>query len=235
MIPCPVCNAPNHHLAVVCVSCHGFLQGRTENLDLFSTTWEVIERPGRALHMIALARHKNYALFLSAAGGIAMAFALFWLMKAGEVSGSLLNILAAGLLAGPLFGVIILLLTSGLAWGVARVFRLRMTFRNTFATFSYSLVPVVLSMVCVLPIEILTFGQFFFTRNPSPALLKPGAYYILLSLDALFLLWTLILQQFGLRVLLNAGWVKTLLVQCIPLGILAGLLSWGISVLLAIA
>jgi hypothetical protein len=231
MISCPVCKSPNHHLAIVCVSCHGFLQGRTENLDLFSTAWEVIDRPKRALRTIAVARHKNYALFLSGTAGIAMAFAIFWLVKAGEYAGSLLTLLAAGFAVGPPLGVILILAVSMLAWGMAKLLSVRLTLRNTFAVFAYSLVPVVLSLICVLPIEILTFGLFFFTRNPSPAVLKPTSYDVLLALDGLFLVWTLVLQHLGLRVLLEAGWVKTLLVQVVPLGIVAWLALWGLAVL----
>ncbi len=213
MIVCSVCRTENHHLAITCRSCGGFLQAKVENLDLFSTAWGVIERPRRAFRTIGLAVHKNFAYVLAATSGIAFVFLAFWIVKAGDQAESLLNIIAAALAVGPFFGIAALLAGAALAQAVSSIVRAPLTFRNCFALFAWSMVPVVISLLVVMPVEILSFGQFFFTTNPSPLVLRPVSYVILLGLDGLFALWTLLLQFAGLKTLLQNGWGKAVLVQ----------------------
>jgi len=218
MMTCPICHTENHHLAVICSSCGGFLQYRADNLDLFTTAWGVIERPRRAFHFIATARHKNYTYILSAFAGIGMMFSIFWIMKAGNYSESLLNLLAAGLALGPFLGILSTLLYSIIVKLESKVLSLVLSFRNAFAVGAYSLVPIVLSVIFILPIELLTFGQYFFSSNPSPFVLRPVSYSVLLTLDALFACWSLALQFVGLRVLLRIRWTKVLLILVIGNG-----------------
>ena len=218
MITCSVCHTDNHHLSVVCSSCGSFLQYRADNLDLFATAWAIIERPRRAFHLIATARHKNYAFFLSAIAGIGMMFSIFWFIKAGNYSESLLNLLIAGFCLGPFLGILAILLYSLILKIESKFLSFVLTFRNAFALGAYSLLPIVLSVIFILPIEVLTFGQFFFSSNPSPFVLRPVSYSVLIVLDGLFLCWSIALQLLGLRVLVQSSWIKTTLILCIGNG-----------------
>jgi len=86
MITCPVCGTRNHHLTIVCGSCGGFIQGRVENLDLFSTIWKLIERPRAAFLSISLSRYKNYSTIVPSVAGIGLVFAFFWFIPASFVA-----------------------------------------------------------------------------------------------------------------------------------------------------
>jgi hypothetical protein len=210
MITCNVCNTSNHHLAILCSSCGGYLQGRVDNLDLFATGWKIIESPLSAMRIVALARHKNYAAILSAIAGIALTFFIFWLYKLGDHAQTIVNVLGAGLVVGPIIGIIVVLLYSAVITLEIRVSRMQASFRNIFATVSYALVPLVLSVFLVLPIEVMTFGTYFFTSEPSPYLLKPASYILLLSLDGIFALWSIMLLFIGMKTLLDISWARTL-------------------------
>ena len=225
MIVCPVCNSSNHHLAVVCTSCGSFLQRKVDNLDLFETSWTVLESPRRGFRSIAIAHHKNYVFALSSLAGIGFAFTYFWLVKAGDVMTDLIGLLAAGISSGIIVGPFIVLLFS-LILKVLTIFgRTKVGYRNLYAVSSYSLLPVVISVFTLLPVELLTFGTFMFSRNPSPYLLKPVSYIVILSLDGMCALWTIVLLATGMKVLLDSGWKRAWAVAFISLLIFFGLLA----------
>ncbi|MBI4546396.1 MAG: YIP1 family protein [Ignavibacteriae bacterium] len=231
MITCTICQTQNHHLAVICSSCGSFIQARIENIDLFATSWKVLESPRKAFHTIAVAQHKNYILFLSAVAGIAFTFFTFWVIKAGEFSESLLNILAAGFAVGPVVGILVVLLYAALLTSISHVMRLSVSLKNAYAVTTYALVPIIISVILVLPIEILTFGIYFFTSKPSPYALKPVSYVILLILDGIFTLWSLLLLWVGIKVLLDSSWMKALSVMLISLVIILGICTLVFSMI----
>jgi hypothetical protein len=224
-ILCPVCGTTNHHLAVTCSSCGSFVQGRVETLDLFATMWGVLERPGRAFYKIAIARHKNYSLFLSALAGIAVTFLTFWLVKIGDHTESILSLIAGGFVLGPFVGVLSLLIFSAIVSALASVTRTRMSFRNTLAVSSYASVPIILSLVFTLPIELMSFGVYFFASNPSPYALRPTSYVLLVGLNVVFTIWTIVLLVVGARKLSDRGLLRSAVLALLPLLIYVGLVS----------
>lgn len=233
MIDCPVCGTRNHHLATVCSSCGGFVQGRVENLDLFSTIWKLIEQPRYAFHQICIARFKNYSTIISAIAGVGFVFAFFWYVKAGDQSGSAFNLLAGGAVAGPPVGVLLTFLLTLTSWTVLRATGVRVRFRNLYAVLAYSLIPVLLAVVFVLPLEIFTFGRYFFSTNPPPWLLKPVSYYLFISLGAAVACWTFLLSAIGMRALLDTGWAGSVAVTSAISGLVI-LAGWIGGLLLAV-
>ncbi len=226
MINCPVCSTSNHHLNITCSSCGGYVQGRVDNLDLFSTIWKLIERPRAAFLAIALARYKNYSTIVSAVAGIGVVFAFFWFVKAGDHTASAFNLVMGGFVVGPPAGVVLVTAMSLIAAVLLRLTGTRVKFRNLYAVLSYALVPVLLSVVFVLPLEIFTFGRYFFSINPPPWLIKPVSYYLFLSLGAIVAGWTVYCAHTGLRVLLDCRWiVSAALVSALLLVFL--LTSWA--------
>lgn len=229
MIICAVCHTQNSHLAITCKQCRGFLQTRIENLDLFSIGWKTIERPRKAFHSIAVAQHKNYSLLLAGTAGIAMVFLLFWMIKAGEYSASLINILVAGFSTGPVFGLLVVLAFSVSMRLLSYFSEVRVSLSQLYAVSSYALVPIVASVVLILPIEVMTFGVYFFTKNPSPFMLKPLSYIILLGLDGIFAAWTLVLLFVGMKTMYNESWLATGVRVVISLVVVSGAVALAVS------
>jgi len=206
MIDCPVCSTRNHHLNVVCASCGGFVQGRVENLDLFSTIWKLIERPRSAFHQIAIARYKNYSTIVPALSGAGFVFAFFWFVSAGDQTSSAISLLIGGMVAGPPAGAVLTLLMSILLWSALRISRVDVRFRNLYAVLAYCTVPVLLGTVFILPLEVFSFGRYFFSLNPPPWLLKPVSYYVFVGLGYAVAAWTFALAATGIKVLLDVRW-----------------------------
>lgn len=225
MITCPVCQKANHHLAPICEFCGCFLQQKIDNLNLFEMMWRMVESPRRAFQTIARARHKNYMIVLSSLAGVGFAFTLFWFLNVGDILTDLISLVAYGVSFGLFLGPIFILFFSIFVKLVTLFNRTKVRFRNIYSVSSYALMPVVATVFSLLPIELLTFGVYMFSRNPSPYTLKPFSYVIILGLDGLCALWTVILFVMGMRVLLDSGWRKAILVALCSLLAYFGLIT----------
>ncbi|MDH4069393.1 MAG: YIP1 family protein [Ignavibacteria bacterium] len=194
MISCPVCGTGNRELAVTCASCHGFLQSKTDALDLFSTVWNVIEGPARAFRTVALATHKNFVLFLASLFGMSWLFTALWVTDSGDRIRSLFVLILLGLIGGPPSGIILLMTVSGIILWLGRRLGGEATFRNTFAVMAYATVPLCLSLLFVLPVELGVFGHSLFGTMPPASALKPMIYTILVGIQGATVLWFIALS-----------------------------------------
>jgi len=86
----------------------------------------------------------------------------------------------------------------------------------------------ILSLVFVLPIELMTFGLYLFSFNPHPITIKPTLYIVLLSFDVVLILWGLILSIVGTKVGNQIPLWKSISTVVLLYGIVAsGLLTGG--------
>jgi len=197
MVECPACGSENSSFASVCVSCKSFLQAKIENLDLFATLWEIVESPRGAFLKIVLSKHKNYSVLMSAFFGIAVTYEFFWFMRWGNSTSNLFSLLAGGLIAGPLVGVLFL----GAAALILQRIKPKSAWKDAYAVLVYAGAPLIFSFVFIFPVEIAVFGLFFFGSNPPPSVLDPFAYYALRTISAMAGLWALILVGLAISVL----------------------------------
>ncbi len=200
MLICPVCGHQNDDLAVVCVSCKGYLQAKVDTLDLFHTVWGLLEAPGATMRRIVIARHKNYVVLLSCLFGMALAFCAMWYLSLGRVLGGLGPTLAIGILAGPVIGLIAVVVIGNVIRLASRLFGGHATMRETLPMVAYAMVPIVISLVVVFPLEIAVFGQYLFDNNPPPLVINPPAFIGLVALDVLAVIWAWALLITGTRV-----------------------------------
>jgi hypothetical protein len=230
MIRCSVCGTDNDDLAVLCSKCKSYLQTKVDTLDLFGTIWLLIEAPRRAMKRIVLARYKNYVYFLSMLFGISLLYTAMWYRNIGKVFNDLFILLIGGFLAGPVVGVLYLLLCSVVLAGFTRLLGGKANVRNTFAVVAYSTVPIAFSLVFVLPVEVAIFGLSFFDNNPSPLVLKPVEYVVLIGLDVAVTIWSWILLVEGIVVANGFTRLRSAIAGALVL-ILAGLSAAGLHFL----
>jgi hypothetical protein len=200
MINCTVCQTENDQYSTICKKCGSFLQNRIPNLDLFDVVWKTLESPKNAFRLIMIADHKNYALFLYSLLGIALTFASFWYFSFGERIDNILFIIFFGLVIGLPVGVAFCPIISTLHWGVSKILGNKRSFRDSLGITSYSFTPIIIALVFILPIELLTFGMYFFTFNPPPITIKPVLYMVLMGLNGVMVIWSWILLIIGTNV-----------------------------------
>lgn len=197
MISCSVCTHANDDLQTICSTCGSYIQDRVPNLDFFATMWRLVESPKEAFHKITIAEHKNYVLFLMMFLGIATSFGLLWARNAGNEFNNLLYLILLGFVIGLGIALPIgLLLTVTVHW-MLRLFGGKGTLKNTYGVLGWSLMPIMLSVSIILPIELASIGLRLFSTNPSPMDVKPVVYIVLLGLDGFAALWTINLAKVG--------------------------------------
>ena len=227
MIVCSVCQAENDDFAIVCSSCKSFLQTRVDTLDLFSTAWQLIESPTAAFKKIVLSQHKNYLILLSSLLGMSIVYGMIWFEKLGNAFSNVLTIVGAGLLIGPIVGIIFVLALGFFSMRTSKALGGRTTLKNMSAVVAYSTIPIVLSLVFVFPVEIAVFGSDFFGTNPPPMVIKPVVYVTLLGMDFLAVAWSFVLLVKGTSVATGFSTVKSLTVTLASGGV-AGLCFVGL-------
>jgi hypothetical protein len=225
MTKCPVCGAENPDLATVCHSCKGFVQAKVDTIDLFSTCWGLVETPGSTFRRIALARNKNYVVFLSAIFGIAIVYTYFWYWEVGSRMPNLVTLLGIGLAAGVFIGVALIGILALVSRFVLRFAGSSVSFRNSNAVLAYAGMPLVASLFIIFPLEIAIFGPYLFDRNPSPMVLNPAVYIALIGLDGIAALWSVALVVLGMRTAGSTSWFMAVLVSLVASGILALLIT----------
>ncbi len=209
---CSVCGAENPETATVCLSCKAFLQNRVPTLDLFKTAWGVLVAPGRTFKEVALAEHKNYAVTLFGLFGITVLAGTLAVLEAGEIVGGLIETAAAASAVGFVVGMVLSPLVALVHSAASRLVRGDVSFRRSLGITAYALVPSIVAGLLVFPIQLLTFGEHFFTANPHPATINPVSYWAMMALQFVAMAWTLYLlasgSKFGLRVnTARAAWV----------------------------
>ncbi len=223
MLRCPSCSYDNDEFATVCLQCKGYLQNRVPNLNFFETAWGIIESPRATFRTITLAEHKNYVLFFFACFGVSVSFTTFFYLRLGYYFDSLLFLIPWALGSGVVGGMILTPLLSLFLHLVGRVLGSNQKYRNSNALFAYSLVPIVLSLVLVLPIELLTFGMYLFTSNPHPYVIKPVSFLLLVGFDTLMAAWTIALAVIGMTVVYRFSLWKAVGAVLIVLIVVLGL------------
>jgi hypothetical protein len=197
MILCSVCAQANDDLQTICSSCGSYIQDRIPNIDFFATMWRLVESPKEAFHKITIAEHKNYVLFLMMFLGIATSFGLLWARHAGNEFNNLIYLILLGFVIGLGIALPIgLLLTVTVHW-MLRLFGGKGTLKNTYGVLGWSLMPIMLSVSILLPIQLASIGLRLFSTNPSPMDVKPLVYIVLLGLDGFAALWTINLARVG--------------------------------------
>jgi hypothetical protein len=224
MLKCPVCGAINGDLDLVCGSCKGFIQGKVDALDLFSTAWGLMETPWRTFRRIGLSRNKNYVVPLSALFGVALVFVYLWHWTMAVRIPGLVTLLGIGVLAGPPLGNLLVVIFAYVARFILRLGGVNLSFRNAFAILAYAGIPVVATVVLVLPLELGIFGAYFFDVNPPPNVINPAAYIGLLGLDAIAAIWSVGLCIVGLRSATGARWIWPILTAACITGICTALI-----------
>lgn len=208
MIVCPVCAHNNDDFAIKCSSCGSYVQDRVPTLDFFAVLWMIIESPKTAFKKIILAEHKNYVLFLGMFLGIAGAFALMWAKHSGDNFDNLFPVLLFGTFLGLLICIPLFYFLTVIVHGLSKAAGGKGNFRETYGVVGWSLVPIMFSVIFILPLELATLGLLMFSTNPSAYEVKPIVTSVLLGLDGLLVAWSIIL---GVRGVTMAHRISTVL------------------------
>jgi hypothetical protein len=197
VIICKSCNGENPYYELICVNCHSFLRERIFNIDLWKTIEQLIETPVKAFRRIIQSEHKNFIslififavfkLFLSA---IFISLVFYKDEQALNYFITRFFLFAGGMLV--LFLIISLILQFVLKSGgiIAR-------YKDLLALLIFSLMPYSFAAIILFPVELIIFGSYLFSVNPSPFIVKSLFAWILFVLEVLLIIWSFFLTVTG--------------------------------------
>ena len=195
---CPICQTENPFYLSKCENCNTFLKDKVSNIDLWPTFGKLIESPVQAFTQIIRSEHKNFIfpilLFASIKFFIDSIFLLMFLENEEIVFGGfVLNtlIIFAGLIT-------LVALFSLLLKYTTPIVNTKTRFKDNVAILSYSLILHAIALCILFPIELVLFGSYIFSTNPSPFAIKETMAYIMAGFELLIVLWSFSMVVAGL-------------------------------------
>lgn len=197
-IVCQNCNSENPNYIAICKTCKSYLRERVVNIDLWNIIWKIIETPRQAFTKIIYAEHKNFIIFLALV--ISIKYFIYSLMLAVPVfskNDALNNIIPNYIGFTGLF-ILLILLISVVIILLLRTSSISVRFKDIVSLLIYSQIPNSVLVIIFFPVEMVLFGNYLFTFNPSPFTLKSNAAYTLLFIEILMNVWSAVLSIMAL-------------------------------------
>ena len=196
-VTCQHCKSENPFYRTTCLNCKSHLRDRVYNLDLWKTIGLLIVNPSEAFKIIIFSEQKNFILFI-------LIFASFkYLITTRFVAMSTLGEFqtSTGLIVSYL---IVLACISGFMFLFAflftligKNFSLQTRFKDNLAILCYTQSTHVISLFILFPIELIVFGDYIFSLNPSPFVLKKNIAYLLSGIEIVFILWSTLISFYA--------------------------------------
>jgi hypothetical protein len=191
-ILCKNCSTQNPHYQHICINCKNYLRERVVNIDLWKTTWMLIESPVKAFSQVICSEHKNFIFLIIVLAALKL----------------LIDAVFTGIAHGayyPLYSFFVkylimlialtgyLYLFSWLLHAIDKKAGYSSRVKDHFAIFTYSFIPHVAGLVSVFIIELVIFGGYLFSYQPSPFDIKEFLAYTLLVFEFLIIAWGILL------------------------------------------
>lgn len=191
-IICKNCGSENPVHRQICLQCNGFLRDKVVNIDLFSMMLRLVESPGKAFLSVVYAEHKNYIFYLSVLLGLKYSIDSA-IIKEYTFNSSLLNLgfTTNAMISVLVFIVILFLFSAGIKFA-GKMTGYSTRYLDNFSLLVYSQLPHLFSLLFIFPVEIVLFGGYLFSRDPSPFLLKPTSAYLLAGMEVLMIVWSIV-------------------------------------------
>ncbi len=193
-IICSNCSAENPPYAYTCKNCNSFLRERVFNIDLWKVMGLLIESPKKAMEMIVFSEHKNFIIFILIIIAVKMLVntRFISLISLGSFNPSASLYLSYLIV----FGIVLvyLVLFSICFTSLNKLLQITTRFMDNFALLTYSLLPNVFGIIFLFIIELVVFGEYLFSINPTPFVIKGITAYIFAGAEIFLIVWSILLS-----------------------------------------
>ena len=199
-INCSNCSTENPPYVYTCRNCNSIVRERIFNIDLWNIIGLLIESPKKALELIVFSEHKNFISFLLIfiAVKLLVNTKFISLISLGSYNPTTSLYLSYLILFGIL--VVYLILFSFCFTFINKLLQINTRFWDNFAVLSYSLLPNVFGIIFLFIIELVVFGEYLFSINPTPFVIKGITAYIFAAAEILLIVWSVILTLKAFKV-----------------------------------
>lgn len=197
-IVCPHCGTENPFYKYTCSNCKAYLRDKVFNLDLWQMIGLIIENPVKAFNRVIQSEHKNFIFLIIILFSVKVFIDARFVSILNYGNSSLRINLLPGLLISAGASILIVWIFTFFLFSLNKASGLKTRIRDNNAVLIYSLIPYSFTLIVLFPIELIIFGQYLFSNNPSPFSLKPGIAYTLLAFEGLLILWGIFLSISGI-------------------------------------
>lgn len=192
-VSCPNCNSENPFYNSICSGCKYYLRDRIVNLDLWSVISLLIESPTKAFQTIIFSEHKNFIFF------ILFFVSIKYLINARFISmvsvGEFQSTIGVQLSYLIVLGIILIyfIIFSFLHKLFSKKSEFSIRLRDTFALIIYSQMPFLFGLFILFPLELVILGDYLFSMNPTPFIIKGSITYFFFAIEIGLVLWNIFL------------------------------------------
>lgn len=194
---CESCNSENELFRFSCKICGNTFHNKIANIDFTSAFVKLIEAPSSGFREIIQAENKNFiwVILLIASIKILINLHLIFPLQIEATNFSLFQQLVLSFL-------IIVALSLLLSFAIKNFFAKKYTirFNDLLAVTAYSQLVYIITLAVFFPLEIVLFGEFLFSRNPSPFFVKETFAYLFSSLELIAIAWQIVLMTIGIKI-----------------------------------
>lgn len=187
---CNNCGRENPFHQLTCSECKSFLRARIVNIDFWDTLWKLFYSPVQTAKNIIQSENKNFVATCAFIVAIKFSLVSLILMNAFHPEENGTYTFIQGFFSGglpflvsiPLFALLVTLLSNK--------FGIKGRIGDAISIYFFSFAPLIMSLFVLTPIQFALFGEYWFTFNPSPFIIKPQAAIAIFIMEILMILWS---------------------------------------------
>ena len=192
-VTCPNCNSENPFYNSICSGCKYYLRDKIYNLDLWMVISLMIEAPTKAFRTIIFSEHKNFILFI-----------LFFVSIKYLINARFISMLSVGEFQSTIglqlsylivFGITLIyfIIFSLIYKSLSKRNEVNIRYKDTFALIIYSQIPFLFGLFILFPLELVILGDYLFSMNPTPFIIKGSITYFFLAIEIGLVIWSIFL------------------------------------------
>ena len=193
-IVCHNCKTHNPFYKLICENCKSYIRDRVYNVDLGNVLARLIESPTNGFKTIIFSEHKNFITFIIFLSALKFEIDSVFISLFFTGQALSFNSFFGGYLILLIIMSIIIYLFSYLVNSINKKLGYETRTKDNFAIYTYSFIPHIFALVILFPLELVMFGEYTFSTNPSPFILKEFIAYTLLILELIIIIWSVFLM-----------------------------------------
>lgn len=190
---CPNCKSENPAYNSICSKCKFYIRDKIYNIDLWSLLGSIIESPATAFRTIIYSEHKNFIFFILPL--IVLKYLIntrfVSMLSIGEFQSSVGLQMSYLIILG---GTLLYFLAFSLLYTmIGKMNEIFICFKDTFALIIYSQIPLLFGLIILFTLELVIFGDYLFSINPTPFTIKGQIAFLFLVLEIGIIIWSIFL------------------------------------------
>ena len=190
---CHNCQTENPFYKLICENCKSYIRDRVYNIDLGNIIARLIENPTSGFKTIIFSEHKNFLVFLILFSVLKFEIDSVFISLYFQKEIISLSNFAVGYLGLLLILTAVFILFSYLVNFLNKKLGYETRVKDNFSIYIYSFLPHLFALIILFPLELVMFGEYLFSTNPSPFAIKEFIAYTLLILEFLIIIWSFFL------------------------------------------